>query len=183
MKEYTAEYLSLLREKLTQSFNKDELITLCTDLDVNYDDLPGDTLSAKARELIAYLERRDHLEELLALCAKLRPNVKWRGRSTKKKGHRCPTCGTASRDSSFCPTCGARLSSKVGKLKLLAFEANEVKRGCPRNYRFISKPKDAPANSRPTIACPVCDFQNPIDAFCNQCENKWPREIGVAKDQ
>lgn len=65
MKEYTAEYLSHLREYLTKYFNRDELITICADLNVNYDELSGEGLSAKARELIAYLNRRIALTSLL----------------------------------------------------------------------------------------------------------------------
>jgi len=54
-------------------FDGEELRTLCFDLDVAYDDLPAQGRGNKARELIAYLERRGRLEELLELLREERP--------------------------------------------------------------------------------------------------------------
>jgi len=66
-----------LREMFTTYFDAGELRTLCFDLGVDYDDLPGEGKGNKTRELIAYLERRDRLSELLNLAQQLRPNVSW----------------------------------------------------------------------------------------------------------
>jgi hypothetical protein len=64
-----------LRQWLVEQFSLEELKTLCADLHVKYDVLPGEDLESKARELIAYLGRRNRLPELAAICAQLRPPV------------------------------------------------------------------------------------------------------------
>jgi hypothetical protein len=61
---------SKLLELLTTRFSLEELRTLCFALkekvkDLTYDDLPGEILETKARELIAFLARRDQLGLLL----------------------------------------------------------------------------------------------------------------------
>lgn len=58
---------------LTRSFNKEELKTLAFELGVDYDNLPADGKSGKARELIAYFERRGQLPDLVAAVHKVRP--------------------------------------------------------------------------------------------------------------
>jgi hypothetical protein len=72
------EYLVQLREMLTASFDAGELRTLCFDLGIDYDDLPGEGKGNKVRELITYLERRDRIPELVRICEQQRPNVAWR---------------------------------------------------------------------------------------------------------
>jgi len=71
------EYLVRLRETLATYFDAGELRTLCFDLGVDYDDLPGEGKTNKARELITYLERRDRIPELVSACQGLRPHVAW----------------------------------------------------------------------------------------------------------
>jgi formylglycine-generating enzyme required for sulfatase activity len=66
-----------LRRNLVEHFNDSELRTLCFDLDVNYDALAGLGTVDKARELIAYLERRGRISELVETCQRLRPHVTW----------------------------------------------------------------------------------------------------------
>jgi hypothetical protein len=51
------------------------LRTLCFDLGKEYDGLPGDGKEAKARELVAYLERRERIPELEAKSKRLRPEL------------------------------------------------------------------------------------------------------------
>jgi hypothetical protein len=66
-----------LRQKMVSSFNEDELGNLCVDLRLDYENLQGGNKAAKARHLIATLERRKRLPELIARCRQLRPNVAW----------------------------------------------------------------------------------------------------------
>ena len=40
-----------LRQQLSYCFNLEELQTLCFDMSIKYEDLPGDTISAKAWDL------------------------------------------------------------------------------------------------------------------------------------
>ena len=71
------EHLIQLHQILTERFAHGELRTLCFDLGVDYDDLPGGGKADKARELIVYLERRDRIRELLEAGKRLRPDVSW----------------------------------------------------------------------------------------------------------
>ncbi len=65
---------SKLRKLLCKCFDKSDLKNICQDLDIDYEDLPGDTKSAKCRELINYCNRRTCLLELLTRCRDKCPN-------------------------------------------------------------------------------------------------------------
>jgi internalin A len=65
-----------LRE-LLKSFSDNELRDMCFELCVDYEELPGEGKSGKARELISYLDRRGRLAELVAVGKRLRPDVGW----------------------------------------------------------------------------------------------------------
>jgi hypothetical protein len=69
--------LAQLRQNLAEYFGDSELRDVCFDLGVSYDDLGGESKADKARELVAHLDRRGRLEELVALCSRLRPLVSW----------------------------------------------------------------------------------------------------------
>jgi DNA-binding NtrC family response regulator len=60
-----------LRRTLEKKFDLEEIQDLCFDLDIDFDDLPGE--GKKARELVAYCRRRDRLKKLAARIAELRP--------------------------------------------------------------------------------------------------------------
>jgi hypothetical protein len=70
---------SELRHIITTYFNLGELHTLCFDLNVDYDSLPGAGKGDKARELVAYMERHGRSAELVSACRQLRPNAPWPG--------------------------------------------------------------------------------------------------------
>jgi hypothetical protein len=69
--------LGQLRRLLVQHFSADDLRSLCQDLDVDYDVLPGEGTDAKARELIAFMQRRGRLADLRAAATRERPQVAW----------------------------------------------------------------------------------------------------------
>jgi hypothetical protein len=73
----TPQFLSELRRGLADVFTTEELKNLSADLGVNYENLGGEGLESKARELITYLEHRDRLPELVAYCMSARPNYAW----------------------------------------------------------------------------------------------------------
>jgi formylglycine-generating enzyme required for sulfatase activity len=79
-------YVSWLRQQIAQLFGLEELRVLCTDLAVRYDDLPGEGMTAKVGELIAYMQRRGRIEALLTECEHLKPKVYWGVRSTQRGG-------------------------------------------------------------------------------------------------
>ncbi len=49
---------------------------MCFDLGVRYDDLPAEGQQAKARELVAYLERRERLGQVVSYLVQHRPDIK-----------------------------------------------------------------------------------------------------------
>lgn len=66
-----------LRTLLTQRFSLNELHTLAQDLHVNADEIGEKTRTAFARELIAYLARRERLPDLLGKCQQRRAQEEW----------------------------------------------------------------------------------------------------------
>jgi hypothetical protein len=66
-----------LRDILAQHFSADELRSLCYDLDLDYETLPGDGQGkgARAQEIILYFKRRGRLVDLMAACCRLRPHL------------------------------------------------------------------------------------------------------------
>lgn len=71
--------LSKLHIKLVDAFSKDEFSTLCFNLGLpyGYDELLGDGIEGKCRELIQYFNRRESLGVLIEECQKLRPGLNW----------------------------------------------------------------------------------------------------------
>lgn len=66
-----------LTDLISQVFNLDEFQDLCMRLGILYDTLGGTNLNGKARELVAYFERRQDLSRLITACISLRPNSPW----------------------------------------------------------------------------------------------------------
>ena len=58
-------------------FNRSELAALYFDLNIYFDDLPGETRTDKARELIEFMTRQERLPQLLTLLQKERPFADW----------------------------------------------------------------------------------------------------------
>jgi len=71
------ERLVQLLENLVLYFDLEELHTLCFDLGVDYDALRGEGKEAKARELLALLDRGGRISEFIQACTRRRPNVSW----------------------------------------------------------------------------------------------------------
>lgn len=67
---------SKLRKLLSARFTKDELRTLCFDLDLPYEDFP-DSASGLAREMLVYCEKRGRVSELIAMAREMRPDIDW----------------------------------------------------------------------------------------------------------
>ncbi len=64
-----------LFEVLEQRFSNDDLRGLVFALGLDYDNLPGQTKSNKARELVLYCERRLKLDALAAEIRRTRPDI------------------------------------------------------------------------------------------------------------
>jgi hypothetical protein len=70
-------YLVKLRQILSRRFDEGELRTLCFDSGMDYDSLPGTGKADKARELVAYFERRERIPDLVRIGKQLRPDISW----------------------------------------------------------------------------------------------------------
>ena len=66
-----------LRQALLTYFDVSDLESLCFDLGVDYDALPGEGKAARVVELIEYCARTGRVVELIDHCAGMRPNVGW----------------------------------------------------------------------------------------------------------
>jgi tetratricopeptide (TPR) repeat protein len=66
-----------LRDLIATHFNDSEVRDLCFDLGVPYEDLGGQGKTDKVRELVAYCERYNRQNALVARCRELRTNVEW----------------------------------------------------------------------------------------------------------
>lgn len=66
-----------LRTLLENSFNEDELSTLCFDLGVEFENIGGETKIDKSREIVTMFERKQRLDDLIEACRRLRPTVDW----------------------------------------------------------------------------------------------------------
>jgi len=60
---------------LTGQFNDEELQGIAFDMDINYDELPGDTLTTRSIAMVRLAQHRGTIERLKALILKLRPDT------------------------------------------------------------------------------------------------------------
>ena len=58
-------------------FSESEIQALCFDLNIDYENLPGNRKGDKVIGLLASIERREQIPDLLKLCAARRPNAPW----------------------------------------------------------------------------------------------------------
>ena len=65
-----------LRKKILNSFSREELRTICFDMNINTDLFPDD-IEVFSRKLIEYCQRRDLLASLKIKLKAERPNIKW----------------------------------------------------------------------------------------------------------
>jgi hypothetical protein len=70
-------YRAKLKKLITGHFTLSELKTLCFDLGIPHENIPGTTLEEKSVELIAFCERNGNLENLINELRIKRPHVDW----------------------------------------------------------------------------------------------------------
>ena len=66
-----------LRKALEQFFSESDIESLCFDLRIDYEALPGESKPKKIIELIWLLARSGQIAEFIDLCSQYRPNVPW----------------------------------------------------------------------------------------------------------
>jgi hypothetical protein len=67
--------VSPLCQMLTTRLNESELRMLCSNLGVNYDDLPGKGTDDKAKKLLSDNEHPERIAKFICVCVKLCPNI------------------------------------------------------------------------------------------------------------
>jgi hypothetical protein len=72
-----SENVAQIFEVLRDRFSLDALKTLCFNLGMNYEELPGQTLSAKARELVRFFQQRNQLDQLQEAIEHFRPDIRF----------------------------------------------------------------------------------------------------------
>ena len=66
-----------LPQQISRHFTKDELRELCYDLAINYENIRGETIDAKALALVEYCAHHGKIARLLELCREKRPLPTW----------------------------------------------------------------------------------------------------------
>lgn len=74
-----------LLQILETHFNESELRHLCFLLEIDYENLPGQTKQDKVRELVTYSERHGLSKKLEAILPQLRPALDWSGEPGKQE--------------------------------------------------------------------------------------------------
>lgn len=70
--------LNELIRLITEYFDLEDIVLeLCDPLGIKDEDIDGNTLRLKARNLVMYCQHRDRFEELVKQCRRQRPNVSW----------------------------------------------------------------------------------------------------------
>ena len=67
--------VALTGRMIARHFSENELRDLCVDLRISYENIEGLTPDAKARELAAFMARRQEIGRLVKRCVELRPKV------------------------------------------------------------------------------------------------------------
>lgn len=73
----TPAFLTNLHQGMVESYNLEEIKTLCLELGIDYENLEGQNKAGKIRELITYLNRRGQLLKLVEKCTVDRPEYPW----------------------------------------------------------------------------------------------------------
>jgi WD40 repeat protein len=71
--------LQQILQLMVSHFSMQELKSLCFNLVVDFDELGGEGKSEKARELVAFIQRRDRLADLTRALVNERPGISWPG--------------------------------------------------------------------------------------------------------
>lgn len=66
-----------IHDLINEAFDLEEFRELCLHLEVKYDNLRGETLSARIHDLVQQQKRQGKLDNLLHWCGHLRPNIEW----------------------------------------------------------------------------------------------------------
>ena len=68
---------AMLRDLINDHFDNNDIRSLCFDLGIDFDNIPGETKNQKIESLILKSQRASNLHRLLQRCQELRPKVSW----------------------------------------------------------------------------------------------------------
>jgi hypothetical protein len=129
------EYRNYLRGILDSRFNESELMILCDELEVKYDDLGGPLAGKSHRvfQLVDKLDKRHALTKLVETGRRLRPDIAWQApplviRKTKTRGRKTTTTATPLPPSSSIPQVDTEWARKMRNQQ-------------PALPRFMAQPK------------------------------------------
>ena len=71
------EPLAEWREMLSQRFGMSDLRTLCFDLRIDYDNLPGATKADKVKALLLHVHKEQRLDDMVEVGMRQRPDISW----------------------------------------------------------------------------------------------------------
>ena len=71
------EKLVTLKTKIGESFNNDDLKSLCFELNIPYEDLDATTLESRILSLIGFAQRNGRLADLTNYCRRNRDHITW----------------------------------------------------------------------------------------------------------
>ena len=74
---FASRFYEEMRRLMEKAFNLDDLMTLCSDREINYENIPGDTVRAKARGILDEFRRARSLADLVDYCRRERPKEIW----------------------------------------------------------------------------------------------------------
>lgn len=78
-------YLSRLQNGVAGAFNLNEIRTLCLELAIDYEDIPGSEKTGKIICLILYCVQQQRIEELVRLLREERPRAQWEDLPNKRQ--------------------------------------------------------------------------------------------------
>jgi hypothetical protein len=74
-----------IRQVLDEYFSASELKDIIFELNVEYENLEGETKGAKARALVQYLQRRGRLAEVVQVANEHRSDISWTGEARSRE--------------------------------------------------------------------------------------------------
>lgn len=84
---FNSDYLVGLRQLINHHYRSEDLRSLCTDLGLDYDRLPGDTKLLKVNTLLKQYDRKGQLSDLIISLRNKNPEVPWPETPIMKQPH------------------------------------------------------------------------------------------------
>lgn len=77
MQRLTVDSRNKLQGQIALLFDLDEISSLCMSLEIDFENIQGNTKIAKSERLVQYLDQREKIHELTQLLKASRPNANW----------------------------------------------------------------------------------------------------------